>query len=62
MLKQKGEGKAGGETRQVFIHKETERESHGHWLGSSGMHRVSSAFASQIYNIHVHNACKSALS
>lgn len=47
----KGERRLEGKARQVFTHKETERESHGHWLRHSGMHQVSSAFAfrDQIY-------------
>lgn len=47
----KGREGGGGKARQVFTHKETERESHGHWLRHSGMHRVSSVFAfrDQIY-------------
>lgn len=42
---QKEERRLEGKARQVFTHKETERESHGHWLRHSGMHQVSSAFA-----------------
>lgn len=41
---QKKERRLEGKARQVFTHKETERESHGHWLHYSGMHQVSSAF------------------